>query len=72
MRVMDGAVKGSKRMRQVLVYRGEDGCWIAEVPSLPGCISQGSTRDEALENIHEAVELYLEELRDGSADASHE
>ena len=52
-------------MRQVLVYRGEDGCWIGEVPSLPGCISQGSTRDEALENIHEALELYLEELRDG-------
>lgn len=52
-------------MRQVLVYRGEDGYWIAEVPSLPGCISQGSTRNETLENIHEALELYLEELRDG-------
>lgn len=59
-------------MRQVLVYRGEDGYWIAEVLSLPGCISQGSTRHEALENIQETVELYLEELRDGSADSPHE
>jgi predicted RNase H-like HicB family nuclease len=37
-------------MREVLVYPGEDGYWIAEVPSLPGCISQGSTRNEALKN----------------------
>ena len=59
-------------MRQFLVYRGKDGYWIAEVPSLPGCISQGSTRDEALENIQEAMELYLEELRDGSSDTLHE
>ena len=58
-------------MRQILVYRGKDGCWIAEVPSLPGCISQGSTHDEALENIQEAVKLCLEELRDGSAATSH-
>ena len=45
--------------RQVLVYRGEDGYWIAEVPSLPGCISQGKTRDEALENIKEAITGWL-------------
>lgn len=49
-------------MRQVLVYPGEDGYWIAEVPSLPGCISQGKTRDEAVENIKEAIELYIEVL----------
>ncbi len=50
-------------MRQVLVYPGEDGYWVAEVPSLPGCISQGATRDEALENVKEAIELYLEVLQ---------
>lgn len=49
-------------MRQVLVYPGEDGYWVAEVPSLPGCISQGATRDEALANIKEAIELYIEVL----------
>ncbi len=55
-------------MRQVIVYRGEDGYWVVEVPSLPGCISQGKTRQEALENIREAIALYLEELsnRDGN------
>ncbi len=49
-------------MRQVLVYRGEDGYWVVEVPSLPGCVSQGKTRQEALENIREAIALYIEEL----------
>lgn len=49
-------------MRQVLVYRGEDGYWVVEVPSLPGCVSQGQTRQEALENIREAIALYIEEL----------
>lgn len=58
-------------MRQVLIYRGEDGYWVAEVPGLPGCISQGSTRHEALENIQEAVELYLEQLRDDSEDSPY-
>ena len=50
--------------RQVLVYPGEDGYWIAEVPSLPGCISQGATREEAVANIKEAIELYLEVLQE--------
>ena len=40
--------------------RDEDGVWIAECPSIPGCVSQGSTRDEALENIREAIALCLE------------
>jgi predicted RNase H-like HicB family nuclease len=44
-------------MRQVLLYPGEDGFWIAEVPSLPGAISQGKTRSEAIENIREAIDL---------------
>ncbi len=42
-------------MRQVLLYRGEDGYWVAECPSLPGCVSQGKTRDAAIENIREAI-----------------
>jgi predicted RNase H-like HicB family nuclease len=49
-------------MRQVLVYPGEDGYYVAECPSLPGCISQGKTEDEALANIKEAIEVYVEAL----------
>lgn len=45
---------------QVIIKPGEDGWFVAEVPSLPGCISQGKTEDEALLNIKEAIELYLE------------
>ena len=40
--------------------RDEDGIWIAECPAIPGCVSQGSTRDEALANIREAIALCLE------------
>jgi predicted RNase H-like HicB family nuclease len=43
-------------MRQVLIYRGEDGFWIAECPSLPGCVTQGETQDAVLANIKEAVQ----------------
>jgi len=50
-------------MRQVLIYPGDDGYWIAECPSLPGCVSQGKTRGEALTNIKDAIEGYLESLR---------
>ena len=50
--------------RKVLLYPGEDGYFVVEVPSLPGCISQGETREEALKNIEEAIALYLEVLRD--------
>jgi predicted RNase H-like HicB family nuclease len=49
-------------MRQVLLYPGEDGYWVAECPSLPGCISQGMTREKAIENIREAIDLYIESL----------
>ncbi len=38
-------------MRQVIVYLGEDGYWVAECPSLPGCLSQGETRERALVNM---------------------
>ncbi len=50
-------------MRQVLIYPGEDGYFVAECPSLPGCISQGSTRLETIANIKEAIELYIEVLQ---------
>ena len=40
--------------------RDEDGVWIVECPSIPGCVSQGKTRDEALANIKEAIALCLE------------
>ena len=45
-------------MRQVVVYHGEDNYWVVECPSLPGCISQGNNRAEALENIKYAIEAY--------------
>ena len=49
-------------MRQVLLYPGEDSYWVAECSSLPGCISQGETRVEAIKNIREAIELYIKVL----------
>ncbi|OPY48673.1 MAG: hypothetical protein A4E49_03422 [Methanosaeta sp. PtaU1.Bin112] len=51
-------------MRQVILTPGEDGYWVAEVPSLPGCISQGKTREEALTNIREAIDGYIAALKD--------
>ena len=51
-------------MRQVILYPGEDGYWIAEVPSLPGCLSQGKTREVALANIREAIHGYVAALKD--------
>ena len=50
-------------MRQVLLYTDETGMWVAECPSLPGCISQGTIRDEAVANIKDAIAGYLESLR---------
>jgi predicted RNase H-like HicB family nuclease len=47
---------------RVLIEQDEDGVFVAEVPSLPGCISQGATRAEALENVREAIAVYLESL----------
>ena len=44
----------------VTIDRDEDGVWIAECPSIPGCVSQGDTKDEALANIREAIELCIE------------
>lgn len=44
----------------VTIDRDEDGVWVVECPSIPGCVSQGQTRDEALKNIQEAIALCLE------------
>jgi predicted RNase H-like HicB family nuclease len=44
----------------VTVDRDEDGVWIVECPSIPGCVSQGSTKEEALENIKDAIRLCLQ------------
>jgi predicted RNase H-like HicB family nuclease len=51
-------------MRQVIIFPGEDNYWVAECPSLPGCISQGKTKDEAIFNIREAIEGYILALTD--------
>ena len=55
-------------MRQVLIYPGEDSYWVAECPSLKGCISQGETKEKAVENIKEAIELYIKVLVDDNLD----
>ncbi|MBN1556867.1 MAG: type II toxin-antitoxin system HicB family antitoxin [Lentisphaerae bacterium] len=44
----------------VTLDRDEDGVWIAECPSIPGCVSQGLTKPEALRNIQEAIHLCLD------------
>lgn len=48
---------------RVIIEQDEDGIFVAEVPALPGCISQGTTRTEVLKNIQEAIEAYLESLK---------
>ncbi len=51
-------------MRQVVVHSGEDNYWVAECPSLPGCISQGESREAVLTNIKEAIEGYIAALEE--------
>ena len=48
---------------RVLIEQDEDEVYVAEVPALPGCISQGKTRSEAIDNIKEAITGYLESLQ---------
>jgi len=57
-------------MRQVLIYPGENGYWVAECPSLPGCVSQGTTREEAVTNIREAIEGDIQVLKEEDDHAS--
>lgn len=47
---------------RVIIEPDEDGIYVVEVPSLPGCISQGRTRTEAIDNIKDAIAAYLESL----------
>jgi predicted RNase H-like HicB family nuclease len=47
---------------RVTIEQDEDGMFVAEVPALPGCITQGNTRQEAIANVKKAIELYLESL----------
>ncbi|MBN1570277.1 MAG: type II toxin-antitoxin system HicB family antitoxin [Acidobacteria bacterium] len=53
-------------MRQAIIYLGEDDYYVAECPSLPGCISQGRTREEAIINIREAIQGYIAALEQDS------
>jgi len=51
-------------VRQVILHPGENGYWVVECPSLPGCISQGKTKEEAVQNIREAIEGYVLALQE--------
>jgi predicted RNase H-like HicB family nuclease len=51
-------------MRQVILYPGEDGYWVAECPSLPGCVSQGRSKEEVILNIREAIQGYIAALEE--------
>ena len=51
-------------MREVIIHPGEDGYWVVECPSLPGCISQGKTKEEAINNIKEAIQEYIKALQE--------
>ena len=51
-------------MRQVIIYQDEEGYWISECPSLPGCLSQGNTKEEAIANIKEAIAGYVAALEE--------
>ena len=52
---------------KIVLEPSEDGGYTVYVPSLPGCISEGDTREEALANIREAIELYLEPVEDDNS-----
>ena len=59
------AWRQERRMRyRVLIQQDEDGIYVAEVPSLPGCISQGRSREVAVANVREAIAAYLRSLED--------
>ena len=54
---------------KIILEPSEDGGYTAIVPSLPGCISEGDTKEEVLKNIREAIELYLEPVEDDQVSA---
>lgn len=59
-------------MRQVVLYPGEDGYWVAECPSLPGCVSQGKNKEEAIANIKEAIDAYIQTLIEDGLPVPHQ
>ena len=59
-------------MRGAVIYRGEDGYWVAECPSLPGCVSQGTTKAEAIANIRQAIEGWIETAKAHGQDIPEE
>lgn len=60
-RIID--VRGVCMRFRVIVQQDEDGAFVAECPSLPGCVSQGRTRHDAIESIRDAMSGYLDSLR---------
>jgi predicted RNase H-like HicB family nuclease len=66
--------KGENQMKiKVIVEKGTDGYFAVHCPSLKSCWSQGKTKEEALKNIREAIELFLEsEIKDFGEDENHE
>lgn len=59
-------------LRQVILQPGEDGYWVAEVPSLPGCISQGKTKEEAITDIREAIDQWIDAAAELDRDVPEE
>jgi predicted RNase H-like HicB family nuclease len=59
-------------MRQIVLYPGEDNYWVVECPSLPGCLSQGHTKEEAIQNIKEAISAYIAALVEDKIDIPEE
>lgn len=49
-------------MREIRIYPGADGYWVAECPSLPGCVSQGQSKQDAIANVREAIDAYVAAL----------
>ena len=56
------------RVYPVFLRTGESGKFVAECPSIPGCMTQGDTLEDALENVREAIELCLEDMRERGED----
>jgi predicted RNase H-like HicB family nuclease len=52
----------------VILHEADEGGFWVEVPALPGCYSQGETREDALQNVREAIELFLEGLHEQGTD----
>ena len=52
---------------KIILEHSDEGGYTAIVPALPGCVSEGNTKEEALKNIREAIELYLEPVEDDAA-----